>query len=84
MELCGSAALGTADVVIAEISPVNANVFYEVGYAHARQTPTILLARRGEQLPFDVSGYRTIFYENTIGGKDDVAADLRRHLANIR
>ena len=79
-----TAALGTADVVIAEIAPVNANVFYEVGYAHARQTPTILLARRGERLPFDVSGYRTIFYENTISGKDDVAADLRRHLAHIR
>ena len=62
----------------------NANVFYEVGYAHARETPTILLARRGEQLPFYVSGYRTIFYENTISGKDDVASDLRRHLAHIR
>ncbi|MDE0003905.1 MAG: hypothetical protein OXQ29_14540 [Rhodospirillaceae bacterium] len=79
-----TAALGAADVVIAGMSPVNANVFYEVGYAHARQTPTILLARRGERLPFDVSGYRTIFYENSISGKDDVAADLRRHLAHIR
>ena len=79
-----TSALGSSDVVIAEISPVNANVFYEVGYAHARQTPTILLARRGEELPFDVSGYRTIFYEDTISGKDDVAADLRRHLGHIR
>lgn len=79
-----TSALRSADVVIAEISPVNANVFYEVGYAHARQTPTILLARRGETLPFDVSGYRTIFYDDTIAGKDDVAADLRRHLEHIR
>lgn len=77
-------ALRSADVVIAEISPVNANVFYEVGYAHALRTPTILLARRGEKLPFDVSGYRTIFYEDTISGKDNVAEDLRRHLAHIR
>lgn len=79
-----TSALESSDVVIAEISPENANVFYEVGYAHARRTPTILLARRGEQLPFDVSGYRTIFYEDTIGGKDGVAADLGRHLASIR
>ena len=79
-----TSALRSADVVIAEISPVNANVFYEVGYAHARQTPTILLARRGETLPFDVSGYRTIFYDDTIAGKDDVAADLQRHLDHIR
>ena len=79
-----TSALESADVVIAEISTANPNVFYEVGYAHARQTPTILLARREEQLPFDISGYRTIFYEDTIGGKDRVASDLRKHLTNIR
>jgi len=33
-------------LVIAEISPVNANVYYEVGYAHARGKPTILIADR--------------------------------------
>ena len=35
-----------SDVIIAEITPTNANVFYELGYAHARNTPTVLLARR--------------------------------------
>ena len=79
-----TAALDSADVVIAEISPDNPNVFYEVGFAHARRTPTILLARHHVKLPFDVSGYRTIFYADTIGGKDDVESDLRRHLAHIR
>jgi hypothetical protein len=71
-----------ASVVIAEITPVNANVFYELGYAHATGKPTILLADRGEleNLPFDVSGRRTIFYDDSIGGKPRVEADLRRHL----
>jgi hypothetical protein len=73
-----------ASVVIAEITPVNANVFYELGYAHALGKPTILLAERGVQLPFDVSGYRCIFYDNTIGGKAVVEENLRRHLTNIR
>lgn len=73
-----------SDVIIAEISPTNANVFYELGYAHAVHKPTVLLARRGGELPFDISGYRVIFYDDTIRGKHEVEATLRNHLSNIR
>ena len=74
-----------SDVIIAEITPVNANVFYELGFAHALDKPTILLATRNvEKLPFDISGYRVIFYDDTIGGKSDVEATLAKHLENIR
>lgn len=73
-----------SDVVIAEISPSNGNVFYELGYAHALNKPTVLLARRGGRLPFDVSGYRVIFYDDTIGGKAEVETTLDKHLANIK
>jgi hypothetical protein len=74
-----------SEVIIAEITPVNANVFYELGYAHALGKPTILLADRSSAtLPFDISGYRCIFYDNTIRGKGAVEADLRRHLSNIK
>jgi hypothetical protein len=72
-----------ASVVIAEITPVNANVFYELGYAHATAKPTILLAERGQTLPFDVSGWRCVFYDNTIGGKSHVEDELRRHLQAV-
>jgi hypothetical protein len=75
--------LTEAAVVIAEITPANANVFYELGYAHALGKPTILLAERGRELPFDVSGYRCIFYDNTIAGKQAVDNDLRRHLIAV-
>lgn len=73
----------TSGVVIAEITPPNPNVFYELGYAHALGKPTILLAERGLQLPFDVSGYRVIFYDNTIAGKQAVEDALRKHLGAI-
>ena len=72
-----------AEIVIAEITPINQNVFYELGYAHALGKPTILLAEKGKQLPFDVSGYRCLFYENSIGGKRKVDEALRKHLAAI-
>lgn len=73
-----------ASVVIADITPDNPNVFYEVGYAHGIKKPTILLSdRRREALPFDVSGFRTLFYDNTIGGKGDVESRLTKHLQNM-
>jgi hypothetical protein len=77
------ASLVRSAVVIAEITPPNPNVFYELGYAHALGKPTILLAERDRQLPFDVSGYRVIFYDNTIGGKHQVEKSLREHLSSI-
>jgi hypothetical protein len=72
-----------ARVVIAEITPANKNVFCEVGYAHALKVPTILLAVKGTELPFDIRGYRCILYENTIAGKRVVEEELGRHLDAI-
>jgi hypothetical protein len=73
-----------SDVVVAEITPVNANVFYELGYAHALNKPTILLAnRKTEKLPFDISGYRVIFYDDSIRGKRDIEETFRKHLESV-
>ncbi len=67
-------------LIIAEISPANPNVFYEVGYAHALNKPTILIAEKTTKLPFDVSPFRTLFYENTIAGKQKIEEGLRKHI----
>ncbi|MGD1093391.1 MAG: hypothetical protein ABSB35_15555 [Bryobacteraceae bacterium] len=72
-----------SEIVIAEITPPNPNVFYELGYAHALGKPTILLAQRGAELPFDIRGFRVVFYSDTIGGKGDVERSLRKHLDAI-
>ena len=73
-----------SEIVIAEISPANTNVFYELGYAHALGKPTILLTRRGSELPFDIRSYRVVLYNDTIGGKPEVERSLRKHLDSIR
>jgi hypothetical protein len=77
-----------SDVVIAEVTPKNPNVFYELGFAHALGKPTILLAEQPTDatasLPFDISGFRCIFYDDAIRGKSKVEAALERHLRNIR
>ena len=70
-------------VVIAEITAPNQNVFYELGYAHALNKPTILLARRGCVLPFDIHSDRVIFYDDSIGGKPEVERNLNKHLRSV-
>ncbi|MCD8073366.1 MAG: nucleoside 2-deoxyribosyltransferase [Alistipes sp.] len=76
--------INEASVVIAEITPDNPNVFYEVGYAHASKKPTILLCdKKRPKLPFDISSFRTLFYDNTIAGKTKVETDLRKYLDTI-
>lgn len=71
-------------LIIADITPQNPNVYYEVGYSHALNKNTILLAEEGVILPFDIAPYRVIFYKNTISGKTIVEAQLRKHLNNIK
>lgn len=76
--------IAEARVVIVDVTPTNANVFYELGYAHAMRKPTILVAQVGTTLPFDVSPFRTLFYENTIAGKAKLESGLRDHILAIQ
>lgn len=70
-------------LVIAEITNPNPNVFYEVGYAHALNKPTILIAESSTKLPFDISPFRTLFYENTIAGKQKIEMGLEKHIGAV-
>jgi hypothetical protein len=75
--------IAEAKIVIAEITAPNQNVFYELGYAHALNKPTILLAQRGKELPFDIRSYRVIFYDDSIGAKPAFERNLQKHLEAI-
>jgi hypothetical protein len=49
-----------ADLVIADMSLLNANAFYEIGLRHMERKPIIHMFRAGEVIPFDVKPYRAI------------------------
>jgi hypothetical protein len=56
--------LVTADLVIADISVHNANVFYELGIRHAlRDRHTFLLRCKADDTVFDLQGERYLVYE---------------------
>jgi hypothetical protein len=49
-----------ADLVIADLSFLNPNAFYEIGIRHMAQKPIIHMQLREERPPFDLSLYRAI------------------------
>jgi hypothetical protein len=55
-------ALLTADLVIADLSNLNPNAFYEIGIRHMAQKPIIHMQAADEKIPFDVSLFRSIKY----------------------
>jgi hypothetical protein len=53
-----------ADVVVADVSIHNANVFYELGIRHAvRHRATVLVRARIDEVPFDLRGERYLSYD---------------------
>lgn len=57
--------LNTADLVIADLSDHNPNVFYEIGYRSALKKPIIHLKNKETSIPFDISSIRTFDYDLT-------------------
>jgi PAS domain-containing protein len=53
----------TADVLIAEMSGRNHNVFFEAGYAKALDTPVIYLTDNADDIPFDLKQEPHIVYD---------------------
>jgi hypothetical protein len=65
-----------ADVVIADMSTRNPNVFYEIGFARAVGRPTVLLCRNTDDVPFDLQSINYIKY----GGIVDLRERLEKRL----
>jgi hypothetical protein len=66
----------TATLVIADLTGANANVYLEVGYAWGKNRPTLLLAKVGDELKFDVRGQRCLIYENIVDLSKKLQVDL--------
>ena len=72
--------LRDCDVLIADLSELNPNVLYEFGIRQALVKPYVLMAERGQKLPFDLADLRTIFYQLDLDGVESAQAELAKHL----
>lgn len=68
--------LDNADLVIADVTDNNPNVFYELGYRTATKKPIVQIALNGSKLPFDISIIRTYFYDLDL----KKSSDTKQHL----
>ena len=76
--------LAHADIVIADISLHNANVFYELGVRHAlRPRRTFMIRFTGDEVPFDIKTDRYLGYDRDNPGASVAAlsAGLKATLA---
>jgi hypothetical protein len=55
--------IDAADLIVADLTGLNANVMYELGLAHALNRPVIHLIQDVDELPFDLKGYRFVQYD---------------------
>ena len=55
-----------ADFIIAEMTGRNPNVFYEVGYAHAKDKMCALITQNVDDIPFDLKHHSHVVYDGSI------------------
>lgn len=57
-----------SDLIISNLTGLNANVMYETAVAHSFGKPTIMISETGTVLPFDLKTDRIIFFSDSIQG----------------
>ena len=70
------------DLVVADLTERNPNVFYELAIRHALRKPLVQIIRKGEAIPFDVAGTRTIYVDHK--DLDSVAAAKNEIIKQVK
>ncbi|WP_255151337.1 nucleoside 2-deoxyribosyltransferase [Halorarius halobius] len=65
-----------SDLLIADLTNLNPNVFYELGIAHGIGVPTVLITQDLDELPFDLSAYHTIEYSRVYNEIDELKEEI--------
>lgn len=71
-------------VIVCDCTGRNANVFYEIGIAHALGKEVILITQSADDIPFDLAHLRNIRYLNNGEGIERLKADLNSRIITIR
>ena len=74
-----------SEIVIADLTGNNPNVFYELGIAHTRKEveKVILLTQDMAAVPFDLRPFRCIVYEQSNSGEEELRKELVQALKDV-
>lgn len=70
------------ELVIADLTEHNPNVFYELAIRHAMRKPLVQMIRKGDIIPFDVAATRVIQFD--LQNLDSVAAAKEEILSQVK
>lgn len=69
--------IADCDLVVADLTGLNPNVFYELGVAHGLGKKVVLLTQSVEEVPFDLRSYRIIHYQTHFTRVEQARIQLR-------
>lgn len=69
--------ISKSDLIVADMTGRNPNVFYETGYAHALGKRVVLITKDSDDIPFDLKHYSHIVYGGSIS---DLKEKLQEHV----
>lgn len=76
--------LDSAELAIADLTGLNPNVFYELGYREAKGLPCVQIALEGTELPFDRLTFRTQFYSiSDLDKVEEFKTILKKVIQNV-
>lgn len=76
--------IANADVIIADVTGLNPNVFYELGLCHALDKKVILITQDISELPFDIRSYRVDEYTTEFWKTDQIINKIEKNLEGAR
>ncbi len=71
-----------AELVIADLTEHNPNVFYELAIRHAMRKPLVQIIRKGDIIPFDVAATRVIQFDlldldSVAAAKEEISSQVK-------
>jgi hypothetical protein len=76
-------AIWFSQVIVADCTARNPNVFYEIGVAHTIGKPVILITQNDDDVPFDLRAISYIKYEFKPRGMEVFEARLRSTIQTV-
>ncbi|MYA09021.1 MAG: hypothetical protein F4060_14015 [Holophagales bacterium] len=72
-----------SDLILADLTDLNANVFYELGIAHAFDKNVVLVSQEISSLPFDLQSYRVVRYSTSFTEMEEAVQHMEDRARKI-